>query len=100
MTDLRDTSDPKQIAKAIKSSKERDEARAEGLRQMLSTKEGRLWLHDVLEACGPYRTPYSRDPIQMAFNCGTADVGLKLIAECHAVNADLYLVMMKENSNG
>ncbi len=100
MTDLRDTSDAKQIAKAIKSSKERDEAKAEGLRQVLSTKEGRLWLHDLLDDCGPYRTPYSRDAIQMAFNCGTADVGLKLIAAIHAVSAELYLTMMKENSNG
>lgn len=100
MTDLRDTSDPKQVQRAIKTSKERNEARAEGLRQVLSTKEGRLWLHDLIETCGPYRSPFSPDAIRMAFNCGEANIGLRLVAEAHAVSADLYLAMMKENSNG
>lgn len=94
----RDSSDPKQIAKAIKASKTKDEVRQEGLRQLMMSAQGRTWMWAHLESCDPYRTPFSNDPIQMAFNCGESNVGLRTIAEIHALEPELYLVMMKENS--
>lgn len=94
----RDSSDPKQIARAIKESKTRDEVAEEGLRQLMSSAQGRVWMWRHLEQCDPYRSPFTRDALQMSFNCGESNVGLRTIAELHALDPDLYLLMMKENA--
>jgi hypothetical protein len=95
-----DTSDAKQVQSAIKKAKTKDEVREEGLRQLLASAQGRAWMWGLLSDCDPYRTPFNTDPIQMGFNCGESNVGLKLIAEIHRVAPESYLMMMKENSNG
>jgi len=95
-----DSSDPKSVADSIKKAKTKDVLRAEGLRQLMQSEAGRAWMHGLLESTGPFRSPFSTDPIVMAKNCGEANVGLRLIAELHATSTELYLVMMKENSNG
>lgn len=94
-----DTSDAKQVDKARKAAKTKDEVREEGLRQLLASAPGRAWMWGHLEDCGPYRTPFSTDPIQMAKNCGESNVGLKLIADIHRIAPESYLVMMKENQS-
>lgn len=100
MNEVIDSSDAKSVAKAIAKAKDRDVILREALVEILRTPSGRAWVKSVLDRCRPYRTPYSTDPIQMAFNCGESNIGLELIAEIHAASADLYLVMMKENPNG
>lgn len=100
MTDIPvDSSDPKAVAKAIKSAKDHAIILREALSGIMSTPSGRSWIKSVLDRCAPYRTPFSTDPIMMAYNCGQANVGLELIAELHACSVDLYLQMMKENPN-
>ena len=100
MSEVYDSSDPKLVSKSIKASKDRALILKEALVDIMRTPSGRSWIKSVLDRCRPYRTPYSTDPIQMAFNCGESNIGLELIAELHAASADLYLTMMKENPNG
>lgn len=95
-----DTSDPKQVEKAIKASKTRDEVRVEGLRQIMSSVQGRVWLFDLIKTCGPGQNPFTPDALRTAFNCGELNIGNQLVAQCHACSTELYLVMMKENQNG
>lgn len=95
-----DTSDAKQVDKARKAAKTKDEVREEGLRQTLSSTQGRAWLYGLIEACGPGQNPFTSDALRMAFNCGELNIGNRIVGECNAVSADLYLVMMKENQNG
>lgn len=95
-----DSSDPKAVEKSAKATKTKEVLRKEGLRQVMSTEHGRAWMHGLLESTGPFRSPYSSDPISMARNCGEANVGLRLIAELHECSTELYLQMMKENSDG
>lgn len=95
---LRDVSDPKQVSKAIKASKTRDEELGEALRGIMGTELGRKWVHSVLKRCGPYANPFRADPLQTAFNCGEMNIGQQLIVELHACSTELYLVMMKENA--
>jgi hypothetical protein len=95
-----DSSDPRAVEKATKEHKTKEVLRKEGLRQVMSTEPGRAWMHGLLESTGPFRSPYSSDALAMAKNCGEANVGLQLIADLHACSVELYLQMMKENSNG
>lgn len=100
MTDIQDTSDPRQIEKAIKAARTKDEVRAEGLLQLMKSVQGRAWLYSIIELCGPGQNPFSPDALRTAFNCGELNIGNQLVAQCHACSTELYLVMMKENQNG
>lgn len=102
MTDatIQDTSDPRQVEKAIKASKTKDEVRVEGLLQTMTSVQGRAWLYHLIELCGPGQNPFVVDALRTAFNCGELNIGNQLVAQCHAVSTELYLVMMKENQNG
>ena len=95
-----DSSDSKAVAKRIKLDKDKGAILREALVSIMQTPSGRSWIKSVLDRCSPYRSPFSTDPVQMAFNCGEANIGLQLVAELHAASADLYLQMMKENPNG
>jgi hypothetical protein len=97
---MTDTSDPRQVEKAIKAAKTKDEVREEGLRQLMSSVQGRVWLHSFLMKAPVLGSTFSRDPYQTAFNCGEQNIMRQLVAELHECSTELYLVMMKENTNG
>lgn len=97
---MTDTSDPRQVEKAIKVSKTKDEVREEGLRQTMSSVQGRAWLYNLIEICGPGQNPFSTDALRMAFNCGELNIGNQIVADCNRIAPELYLAMMKENQNG
>lgn len=99
MTDVFDSSDSKAVAKRIAGAKDKAAILKEALVGIMQTPSGRSWIKSILERCHPYSSPYSSDPIGMAFNCGEQNIGLQLVAEVHAASADLYLQMMKENPN-
>ena len=93
-----DASDPKQVKSAIKGSKDKGLRNKAALQNIMQTAEGRAWMHSLLERCRPFRSTFSTDPIQMAFNSGEANIGLQLIADLHAASTELYLVMMREQN--
>lgn len=97
MTDAYDASDPKAVKAAIKDTKTKETIAREGLREAMSSEQGRKWLHALLLKCDPFRSPFSTDALIMSKNCGEANIGLQIIAEMHEVSPDLYLLMMKEN---
>ena len=95
-----DSSDPKAVEKTAKAVKTKEVARTEGLRQIMGSEYGRAWLFALIDLCGPGQNPFSSDAIRMAFNCGELNIGNQLIAQCNAVSPELYLLMMKENTDG
>ncbi len=97
---ITDTSDPRQIEKAQKANKTKDEVRDEGLRQTMTSVQGRAWLYGLIEKCGPGQNPFSPDALRMAFNCGELNIGNQIVGQCNAIDPELYLQMMKENTNG
>lgn len=94
-----DSGDKSQVKAQIKATVHRDAVLRTDLHAIMGSESGRRWIANLLELCHPYQTPFSRDPIAMAFNCGEQNIGLQLIADLHKVSPDLYLIMMKENSN-
>lgn len=65
---------------------------------MMNDPRGRRIIWRQLAAAGVFRTSFTPDAMQMAFNEGHRSHGLRLIAQVHALCPDLYPTMMKENS--
>lgn len=97
MTEVYDASDSKAVKAAVKDAKSAEAIIREGLRETMSSEQGRKWLHSLLLKCDPFRSPFSSDTHLMAHRCGEVNIGLQLIAEMHEVSPELYLQMMKEN---
>jgi len=94
-----DSSDPRAIKAKIKSVKDREAICNEALRTIMSSEPGRMWVHTLLLKTHPFRSSFSTDALIMANNCGETNIGLQLIAELHTCSPELYLQMMKENSD-
>lgn len=95
-----DSSDPRAVEKAIKANKTIEDVREEGLRQTMTSVQGRAWVYKLIEICGPGQNPFSPDALRMAFACGELNIGNQLVAQINALAPELYLVMMKENQDG
>lgn len=63
---------------------------------VLSTYDGRLVLHRILERCGVYRDGFSPDALLHARESGKRSIGLQLIADMQGYDAKAYLTMITE----
>lgn len=72
-----------------------DEMRRNGLRQIMSTPEGRAWMWALLGECRIFQTCFTGNSTTF-FNEGKRDVGLPIMAEITEHFADEYLLMAKE----
>lgn len=84
------------VKQALKKHKLLEDTRETGLRQILSTAEGRAFLWYLLERCGVYQSSFSADALTMAFNEGRRDIGNFILAAIHHVNPVAYLTMTQE----
>lgn len=96
-----DAAEPRDVQVARKNAKQRDLRLKESLRSIMSTPEGRFWMHQMLSTCDVFGHPVSPNDTHMTyFHLGEANIGKKIIADLHAVSTELYLLMMKENQDG
>jgi hypothetical protein len=72
------------------------ERRDEELRAVLSQPVGRAVLWAVLEQCGIYRSSFSPEALNMAFQEGGRNVGLELITRIQSVDPNAYTLMTRE----
>lgn len=70
----------------------------EDLRWVMSNKRGRRHIHRQLERAGVWRLSFHTNALQMAFNEGTRNEGLALLALLVKHCSDLYAQMLKEHS--
>jgi hypothetical protein len=63
---------------------------------LMSHPETRAWVWDLLTECRVYGPVFDRSALQMAFNDGSRNVGLKLIAQIMRVAPDSYIQMSRE----
>lgn len=87
--------DRKAIQQAKKLARQEEAQRHEVVGGILSVAPGRKWLHDLLESCNIFSTPFSGHDPQTNFNCGQQNIGLRLFADVMQ-HPDSYLLMMKE----
>ncbi len=65
---------------------------------LMSSKRGRRIVWRMLERAGVFRLSFSTNSMQMAFNDGAKNEGLRLLAQIHAVCPDQYVQMLKESN--
>lgn len=66
------------------------------IKLQMDTERGRKFMWRLLELSNVFRPTFSPDPLQMAFNEGTRNQGLKLFAEIMEVAPKKYMVAALE----
>ena len=96
--------DPLDIRSQERAQAEADEqARAEGqkevedLKWLMSNKRGRRFIVRQLECAGVWRLSFNTNALTMAFNEGTRNEGLRLLAQITTHCPDRYMEMLKES---
>lgn len=62
----------------------------------MSTRDGRAWMWDHLSACGVFRSSYVSNSLDMSFNEGMRNVGLKLLNQLQTYAFEAYQTMEAE----
>lgn len=90
----RKASDKDVTAKLTRDTEESD------LKWLMSSRRGRRILWRTLDRAGVFRLSFNTNAMQMAFNEGVRNEGLRILALIHAHCHELYPVLVKENANG
>lgn len=69
------------------------------LKWLMGSKRGRRIVWRQLDRAGVFRLSFNTNAMQMAFNEGGRNEGLRTLATIHAVCPELYTAMAKEQSN-
>lgn len=93
-----DTGDRLSVKDKEKRAKVREERRLNGLRQIMSTPEGRLWMWDFLSACGLFAVVFNGNSKDY-FNLGQRNAAMPIFADIQRLCMEQYLLMVKENAN-
>jgi hypothetical protein len=91
-----DASDPRQVRERLNQLRVDENIRAELLRKIMETREGRAWMHSILERTHVWRSSFALDALAMAFSEGERNVGLSILADVMQAAAPQYLAMVKE----
>lgn len=87
-----------QAEQAVEAQRRRKEL--DDLRWMMGHPQGRRVIDRLLEFTGVFRSSFNSSAAVMAFNEGRRDTGLFLTAELMEANADGYLRLLRERTNG
>lgn len=71
----------------------------EDLKWVMQNKRGRRHIHSLLERAGVWRLSFHTNALQMAFNEGTRNEGLALLAKLTEHSPELYAQMLKEHKD-
>lgn len=88
------TADYDEAVKRLKREQEIND-----FRTLMGTREGRRFVHRLLNVAGVFRTSFSTDSLLMAFNEGNRNGGLLLMHEIHETCPKRYSQMQKEHED-
>lgn len=91
-----DFSDPKVTKQLEKDARAREAQDDVTLNNFMSTMAGRELIWKMLEAAHVFSTSFNSNPIEMAFNEGQRNPGLKLYSALMRSCPDLYVEMWRE----
>jgi len=91
-----DASDPKQVKERLNQLRVDEAIRDALFRRIMETREGRGWVHALLESAHVWRSSFALDALAMAFAEGERNIGLHVLADLMRAAPDQYLVMVKE----
>lgn len=92
-----DASDPVQVAEAKTAEGRREKRLKQTLVGILSVKDGREWVWELLSNTGMYQQSFVRgEPESTAFNEGKRSIGNLILAAIVAADPQAFVTMMKE----
>jgi len=94
-----DTSDNEAVNKVRKRAARTRADRLKFVEAAMSMEQGRAWFYDLLLRCKVISTPFSVDPYETAFRCGTQNVGLQVLDDIQTAAPEQYALMMSENKS-
>ena len=97
--------DPTDVQSQERSRKDRatrDEMKAKteeaDIKWLMSGEKGRRIVWRLLERAGVFRLSFSTNSMQMAFNDGAKNEGLRMLALIHAACPEKYVLMLEESN--
>lgn len=90
-----DAGDEDHVAARSQDAKAREAQRREGLRKIMGSPEGRLWMYGLLEACGVFRTSFTGNS-ETFMREGQRNIGLRIMAEIDRDHDQAYVQMCRE----
>jgi hypothetical protein len=91
-----DLGDERHVRQRARSAKAHESTRAQVLRNLMASLDGREWMFELLELCHIYETSFASDALVMAAREGERNVGLKVVWQIQTACPEQYLQMMKE----
>ena len=89
--------DPEQVEKMRKKAQREKIIRHETIRNLMSKKDGRAWVHYLLTQGDMFGNPMVRgDPYDTAFNIGMANMARLIWIEVEAAASESCVLMLKE----
>ena len=89
--------DPDQVDAARRTERMKREQEAADIKALLADPAGRRVLWRLLDHCGVFRSSFTGHGARDAFNEGTRNVGLFLMAEITGADPDAFVTMLKES---
>lgn len=86
--------DEEQIRKATTKEKSKQDLEAEDMRKLLRTPFGQRVIWKYLKMCGVFRSVWSSDSREHAFNDGKREIGLKIMGDCIESDEAVLMDMM------
>lgn len=87
-------------AKADEAERFRKRAQADDFRWLMTHKQGRRLMWELLASTGVFRNPYVvGDQSMTDFRCGEMNIGQRYFARIHEMCPEKYQLMVQEQNN-
>ena len=84
---------------AAEKAKLKTRIEIDDLKWVMQNKRGRRFVHGILERAGVWRLSFHTNALQMAFNEGSRNEGLALLAKLTEQCPEFYSLMLKEHKD-
>ena len=96
MAEVPDVTNPRHARELERQAKTYRQAADDVLTELMSRRNGRAWIYDLLERCHCFESSFSPDALAMAFAEGERNTALILLADINRVCPDHYITMVRE----
>ena len=97
-TGLYNASDPEQVAARRRSSGRKRKANEGVVYTIMSTPEGRAWMHSILDSCHCFNTSFTGEALSMAFKEGERNIGLMITSQIMKTSPNEFVLMLTEQN--
>lgn len=95
-----DAADEHKVKAKAKREERLERKNSDEMRLILSTKEGRRFLWQLVGECGVFQCLFDGNGSRTFFKEGERNVGLKILTRIMDASPDSYVVMSRENKAG